>query len=153
MGASNLKLILISSIWEKKKDYQKLAGLWLAGEMVNRIGIYGSKVAEGLSAFQRRSCILTHWRWVTHMCISKLTIILSDNGLSPGRHQAIIWTNAGILLIWTLGTNFSEVLIEIRNSSFKKNEFENVFCEMSVILSQPQCIEEIKVMLKYMHYA
>ena len=35
-----------------------LAGLWLAGEMVNRIGIYGSKVAEGLSAFQRRSCFL-----------------------------------------------------------------------------------------------
>ena len=34
-----------------------MAGLWLAGEMVNRIGIYGSKVAEGLSAFQRRSCL------------------------------------------------------------------------------------------------
>ena len=42
---------------EKKKDFQKLAGLWLAGKMVNRIGIYGSKVAEGLSAFQRRSCM------------------------------------------------------------------------------------------------
>ena len=40
------------------KDFQKLAGLWLAGEMVNRIGIYGSKVAEGLSAFQRRSCFI-----------------------------------------------------------------------------------------------
>ena len=38
------------------KDFHKLAGLWSAGEMVNRIGIYGSKVAEGLSAFQRRSC-------------------------------------------------------------------------------------------------
>ena len=42
----------------KKRDFQKLAGLWLAGEMVNRIGIYGSKVAEGLSAFQRRSCFI-----------------------------------------------------------------------------------------------
>ena len=41
---------------KEKKDYQKLAGLWLAGEMVNHIGIYGSKVAEGLSTFQRRSC-------------------------------------------------------------------------------------------------
>ena len=40
----------------REKKIQKLAGLWLAGEMVNRIGIYGSKVAEGLSAFQRRSC-------------------------------------------------------------------------------------------------
>ena len=40
----------------EKTDFQKLAGLWLAGEMINRIGIYGSKVAAGLSAFQRRSC-------------------------------------------------------------------------------------------------
>ena len=48
---------------------------------------------------------------------SKLTIIGSDNGLSPGRRQAIIWTNAGtcILLIGPLGTNFSEILIEIAN--------------------------------------
>ena len=41
-------------------------------------------------------------------------------GLSPGRRQAIIWTNAGILLIGPLGTNFSEVLIEIHIFSFKK---------------------------------
>ena len=48
-----------------------------------------------------------------HICINKLTIIGSDNGLSPGRRQAIIWTNDGILLIGPLGTNFSEILIEI----------------------------------------
>ena len=40
--------------------------------------------------------ILTHWGRVTHICVSNLTIIDSDNGLSPGRRQAIIWTNAGI---------------------------------------------------------
>ena len=56
---------------------------------------------------------LTHWGRVTHICVNKLTIIGSDNGLSPGRRQAIIWTNAGILLIGPLGTNFSEILIEI----------------------------------------
>ena len=33
--------------------------------------------------------------------------------LSPGQRQAISWTNAGILLIGTLETNFSEILIEI----------------------------------------
>ena len=54
---------------------------------------------------------LTHWGPVTHICVSKQTIIGSDNGLSPGRHQAIIWTNDGILLIGTSGTNFSEILI------------------------------------------
>ena len=57
---------------------------------------------------------------MTHICVSKLTIISSDNGLSPGRSQVIFWTNAGILLIGTLGTNFSEILIEIHAFSFKK---------------------------------
>ena len=64
--------------------------------------------------------ILTHWGRVTHICVSKLTIIGSDNGLSPDRRQAIIWTNAGILLIGPLGTNFSEILIEIQTFSLKK---------------------------------
>ena len=57
---------------------------------------------------------------MTHICVSKLTIIASDNGLLPGRRQAIIWTNAGILLIRTLGTNFSEILGETDSFSFKK---------------------------------
>ena len=61
-----------------------------------------------------------HWGRVTHICVSKLTIMGSDNGLSPDRRQAIIWTNAGILLIGPLETNFSEILIEIHTFSFKK---------------------------------
>ena len=64
--------------------------------------------------------LLTHWGRVTHICVSKLTIIGSDNGLSPDRRQAIIWTNAGLLLVGPLGTNFSEILIEILTFSFKK---------------------------------
>ena len=63
---------------------------------------------------------LTHWGRVTHICISKITIIGSDNGLSPGRCQAVISTNAGILLIWPLGTNFNEMFIEILIFSFMK---------------------------------
>ena len=63
---------------------------------------------------------LTYWGRVMHICVSKLTIIGSDKGLSPGRRQAIIWTNAGILLIGPLRTNFSEMLIEIHTFSFKK---------------------------------
>ena len=64
--------------------------------------------------------VLTHWGRVTHICVGKLTIIGSDNGLSPGRRQAIIWTNAGILLIGPLGTNFTEILNKIQTFSFKK---------------------------------
>ena len=56
---------------------------------------------------------------MTHICVSKLTIIGSENGLSPGQRQAIILTNAEILLIRTLGTN-SEILGKIHSFSFKK---------------------------------
>ena len=72
----------------------------------------------------KKTCPLTHWGRVTHICIGKLTIIDSDNGLSPGQRQAIIWTNAGILLIRPLGTNFSEILIGIQTFSFKKMYFK-----------------------------
>ena len=64
--------------------------------------------------------VLTLCARVTHVCIGKLTIIGSDNGLSPGLHQAIIRTNAGILLTGPLGTNCSEILIEIQTFSLKK---------------------------------
>ena len=57
---------------------------------------------------------------MTHICVTKLTIIGSDNGLSPGRRQAIIWNNAWILSIERLGTNCSEILIAILIFSFKK---------------------------------
>ena len=63
---------------------------------------------------------LTHWGRVTHICVSELIIIGADNGLSPGRRQAIIWTNDGRLLIGPSGTKFSEILIEIHIFSFKK---------------------------------
>ena len=38
--------------------------------------------------------------------VGNLTIIVSDNGLSPGRRQAFIWTNDGVLLIGPFGENF-----------------------------------------------
>ena len=78
---------------------------------------------------------LTHWGRVTHICIVKLTIIGSDNGLSPGRCQAIIWTNAGILLIGPLGTNFNEILIGIQTFSFKK-----MHLKMSSAKWRPFCL-------------
>ena len=70
--------------------------------------------------FNSRILVLTHWGRVTHICVGNLTIIGSDNGLSPGRRQAITWTNVGILLIGPLGTNLSEMLIEIHTFSFNK---------------------------------
>ena len=78
---------------------------------------------------------LTHWGRVTHICVSKLIIIGSDNGLSPERRQAIIWTIAGILLIETLGTNFSQISSEIHTFSFKK-----MHLKMSSGKCRPSCL-------------
>ena len=63
---------------------------------------------------------LTHWGRVTHIYVSKIIIIGSDNGLAPTRRQAIIWTNCGILWIGPLGINLSDSLITINTFSFKK---------------------------------
>ena len=58
------------------------------------------------------------------------------------RRQAIIWTNAGILLIGPLGTNLGELLIEINALSFKENAFENVVWKMAATLSRPQSVKK-----------
>ena len=91
--------------------------LWHSGPVLQWTGIwrgYAWSVTQ----------VLSHWDRVTHICVVKLTTIGSDNGLSPGRRQAIIRTNAGILLIGPLGTKFSEILIEIYTFSFKKTHLK-----------------------------
>ena len=89
--------------------------------------------------------MLTHWGRVAHICVVKSTIIGSDNGLSPGRRQAIIWTNAGILLIGPLGTNFIEILIGIQTFSFKK-----MHLKMSSAKWRPVCLG-LNVLRKRVH--
>ena len=89
---------------------------------------------------------LTHWGRVTHICVSDLTSIGSDNGLSPGRRQAIIRTNAGILLIRPLGTNFSEFSVEILMFSFKK-----IRLKVSSAKRRPFCLvlDELKLCVTF----
>ena len=53
----------------------------------------------------------------------------SGNGLLPGRCQVIIWTNVMIILIWPLGTNFSEILIELKPFSMKKMHLKMLFAK------------------------
>ena len=91
---------------------------------------------------------LSNWGRVTHICVGNLTIIGSDNGLSPGRRQAIIWTNDGILLIGPLGTNFSEHLNRNSNLFIQEKTFESVVCEMATILSWPQWVKSFTSMEK-----
>ena len=72
--------------------------------------------------------------------------ICSDDGLSPIRHQAIILTNAGLLSIRTIGTNFSEILIKIQNFSFSK-----VHLTISSVKWWPSCLvgDELTRAMKY----
>ena len=81
------------------------------------------------------SHVLTHWGRVTHICVSELTITGSDNGLSPGRRQAIIWNNAGLFLIEPLGTNVREISIGIQTFTSKK-----MHLNMSSAKWRPLCL-------------
>ena len=60
---------------------------WIAGANASDIGI------------TMHTLSLTHWGRVTHICVDNLTINGSDDGVSPGWRQAIVWTNAGIFLL------------------------------------------------------
>ena len=91
-------------------------------------------IYPGAAVFIYTHCLI-HWGRVTHICVGNLTIIGPDNGLSPSRRQAIIWTNAGILLIGPWGTNFNEILIGIHTFSFKK-----IHLKMSFAKWRPFCL-------------
>ena len=93
---------------------------------------------------------LTHWGWITHICVSTLTITVSDNGLSPGRRRAIIWTNDAILLIESLGTNLIEIpfclglkVLILLSKKFDKNIGKPIYktkLQMVNFLSRPFAI-------------
>ena len=85
---------------------------------------------------------LTHWGLGMHICISKLTIISSDNGLAPGRHQALCvnqWCN---IVNWSLGNKLQWNLDGNLYIFIQENAFENVVWKMSAILSWPQCVKD-----------
>ena len=116
-----------------ENNLELCAQLSLPLHFVDQLPIYGA-------SFNGRD-YLTHWDRATHIiCVGKLTIIGLDNGLLPGRREAIIWTNAGILIIGPQGTNFHEIKIIIPIFWFMKKTFENVVWKMAAILSRPQCL-------------
>ena len=84
---------------------------------------------------------LTHWGRVTHISVSKPISIGSDNGLPPGRRQAIIWANAGVLWSGPWGTYIREILIENNKFSFKKT-FQNIALKVAAISSPPPCVKQ-----------
>ena len=121
--------------WLPRSVYMQRVETMKQSRLFNGVGIY-VRAEDGehetvRPVKQYRYCdFLTHWGRVTHICI-----IGSDNGLSSGRHQVIISTNARILLIVHLRINFSEMLIEIHTISFKK-----MHLKLSSGILQPFCL-------------
>ena len=85
---------------------------------------------------------LTNWGRVTHICVDNLTVIGSENGLSPGRRQASIWNQCWNIVNWTLGNKLQWKFNQNSNIFIQENVFENVVCEMAFILSRPQCVKQ-----------
>ena len=92
----------------------------------------------------------THRGLVTHMGVGKLIVIVSDNGLSPGRRQASIWTNARTLLI---RTNFSNILIGIQLFLFKKSHLRSGihFVSASMCQSISDLLQLSKIYVSVLH--
>ena len=132
LGALHLGWVLLTNLSDSVKIADKFKGggggflAWLltGWQLWCNLTLILILLCQSLQYYGVVRMILTHWGRVTHICVNKLTIIGSDNGLEPGRRQAIIWTNAEILLIGPLGTNFSEIVIDIWTFSFKKMQLK-----------------------------
>ena len=112
------RFFLISRFLRKSWDWNKWCSFHVTPMIISfRIFLWKAKLPCLLYAML---VPLTHWGRAMRICVGNLTIIGSDNGLSPGRRQAIIWTNARIFLIRPLGTNLSEILIRNQIFSFIK---------------------------------
>ena len=110
-------------------------GQWLSAIYCNR---HYALIICGLDgcASETNQC-LTHLPLVPHIKASVNWVSIgSGNGLMPVQHQAIIWTNADLLLIGSLGTNFSEILMKIQNFSFMKMCLKMSSAKLLSILSR-----------------
>ena len=136
----NLISSLSANVWKllDHSEARKMAEIqWSMTKSLSRLGKCLFFMMPTLISDNGYMCALsdlTHWGRVTHICVSKLTIIGSDNSLSPGRRQAIIWTNVGILSIGPLLTNSNETSIEIHTFSFKK-----IYLKLSFAKWRPFC--------------
>ena len=100
----------------------------VASNLIKRQKYFSTVPVDGLAQLTQRGRVRL-------ICVSKLIIIGSDNGLAQARYQAIIWISAGILLIGSLGRNSSENLIKIYKFSF-----QGVCLKMPAGKCQPSCL-------------
>ena len=82
-----------------------------------------------------REIALTHWAWATDICVSKLSIIGSDNGLAPTRRPS--WN----IVNWTLGNKGQWNLNRNSCIFIQENAFKNGVRKKAAILSRPECVK------------
>ena len=73
---------------------------------------------------------ITHWGQVTHIWVSKLTFISADNGLSPGRRQAINLKQCWNIVYWTLRNKFQWNFNRNSKIFIQENAFESAVCKI-----------------------
>ena len=90
---------------------------------------------------------LTHWGRVTHICVGNLTIIGSDNGLPPGRRQAITWTKCWNIVNWIPRNKYQWHFNRNSYNFIQENAFENVVCEMASICLGLNLLKHVNTVL------
>ena len=148
--STHVRVVYKNAITWEKFNINKLSNQYGNSHYEDNTDSLLSYVYNGNTYIWKDVFMIAHLPLVMIIFISKLNSIGSDNGLSPGQRQVIIWTNARILSICTLRTNFSGILMHKRNSYIfiNENTFENIVCEMAVILSLPQCVKTLPHCLK-----
>ena len=119
---SLLKVILLCCLFGTKSD------IWITALKINPRNAFVNKWYLSLHS--------THWVRVTHICVSTLTIIGSDDGLSPSLYLIKCWN----IVDYTLWNKLQWNLNRNLNISIQENAFENVVWKMAAILSRPQCV-------------
>ena len=72
--------------------------------------------------------ILTHWGQVRHICVGKLNISGSDNGLAPVQAPSHYLNQCWNIVDWTIGNKLHWIFNP--SISIQENGFENFVCEM-----------------------
>ena len=143
VGHSGLNLYYVMSkhiIFKDKYDFNSYTG------ELQLFADWGNMLQPLMTAAQRNSHVckyltsLTHCGRATQICVGNLTIIGSDNGLSPGWRQDIIWISVGLLLMGPLRAYFSVISTNIQQFSLRKMQLKMTSAHMSAILSLPQCV-------------
>ena len=88
-----------------------------------------------------RSTPLIHWGRLMHICISKVTIIGSDNVLGAWSAPSHYLNQCWDIFHWTHENKFQWNFNQNSYIFIQENPFENIVCKMAAILSRPQCVK------------